>query len=265
MRQVPILMYHWFRAENESSNSRSPALEVTPAQFDRHMSLLGRAGYRTISLKRAMNLDGEGPPPRHAVVLTFDDGTLDFANHARPVLERHGFTATQFVVTGHVGGTNEWDRRLGEPERSLMDWDQIAELYRAGYEIASHTHTHRRLTELTDDDARTELERSHRILEQRLGTAPRFVAYPHGFYSARHKRLAREAGYAGACAVILHWGDLWRSDPYELKRMTVKGTESLMRFRLRLARGGITGEGNHHGASRLQHAPAFGSWCSFRT
>ena len=46
--------------------------------------------------------------------------------------------------------------------------------------------------------------------------------------------MARRAGYDGACAVILGWRDLWRSDPYALKRMTIKGTETLRRFNLRL-------------------------------
>ena len=68
---------------------------------------------------------------------------------------------------------------------------------------------------------------------QKIG-APRFVAYPRGFYTDRDKTLAREAGYDGACAVILVWSHLWRSNRYELKRMTIKGHESLLRFRLRL-------------------------------
>ena len=69
---------------------------------------------------------------------------------------------------------------------------------------------------------------------ERLGSPPDFLAYPRGRYADRHMRLAREAGYTGACSVILGWGDLGRSGRYDLRRMTIKGTESLLRFRLRL-------------------------------
>ena len=239
MRQCPMLMYHWFRPRGRPSTSRSPQLEMTPELFERQLSLLRRSGYETVSLGRALGLAGEAPLPQRPLVLTFDDGTLDFWEHARPVLDLHGFSATLFVVTGHVGGESGWDRDLDEPDRPLMSWDQLRELDRAGYEIGSHTRTHRPLTDLSDDEVRSELDFSRRKLSDELGRPPRFVAYPRGRYSGPHKRLAREAGYAGACAVILRWGDLWRSERYELKRMTIKGTESMLRFRLRLALCGL--------------------------
>jgi len=227
-------MYHWLRPQGLPSASRSPQLEITPELFERQMTLLRRAGYASVPLKTAAaGSDNAALPPR-PIVITFDDGTLDFWEHARPVLERVGFTATLFVVSGHVGGHSSWDRDLGEPDRPLMSWDQIRSLHGQGFEFGSHTHNHRPLTELSEEQARSELSRSRRKLEDELGVAPKFLAYPRGCYDERHKRLAREAGYAGACAVILHWRDLWRSDRYELKRMTIKGTESMLRFRLRL-------------------------------
>jgi len=184
-----------------------------------------------VSLSRAL---GDGPLPERPIVISFDDGTADFWHHARPALAEHGFTATLFVVTGHVGGESSWDAALGEPARRLMGWDQIGELHRAGHEIGSHTHRHRVLTELSDDEVRDQLKASRDTLAERLGRPPEFVAYPRGFYEPRHKSLAREAGYRGACAVTLKLGDVWSADSYELKRMPIKGTESMLRFRLRL-------------------------------
>ena len=95
--------------------------------------------------------------------------------------------------------------------------------------------THRLLTDLSDEEVRQELVRSRETLYARLGVAPSVLAYPRGFYHARHKRLARESGYWGACSVILGWRDLKRSDDYELKRMTIKGTESMWKFKGRVA------------------------------
>lgn len=235
MKQVPILMYHWFREQGTDSTSLSPQLEIAPELFQRQMSYLHRKGYRTVSLSQALAPEERRRLPDRPVVITFDDGTLDFWEHGRPALERLGFTATLFVVTGRVGGVSDWDRALGEPERPLMNWEQIEKLHRAGFEIGSHTETHRPLTGLNDEQVREEMVRSRETIFAKLGVAPNLLAYPRGFYHARHKRLARESGYWGACSVILGWRDLRRSDDYELKRMTVKGTESMWKFKARLA------------------------------
>lgn len=233
MRQIPILMYHWFREEGEPSLSRSPQLEITPERFDRQMQQLVELGYTTVRLMDAFGPHRK-PLPEKPIVVTFDDGTRDFLEHAHPVLMRHGLRATLFVVTGHVGGTSSWDADLGEPERELMTWDEIARLHGEGYEIGSHTNTHRTFPELLDAEVREELTRSREAILQHVGEAPHFLAYPRGFFRDRQKRLVREAGYWGACAVTLSWKDLRSSDDYELQRMTVKGDESTLRFRLRL-------------------------------
>jgi peptidoglycan/xylan/chitin deacetylase (PgdA/CDA1 family) len=237
MNQIPILMYHWFRHADEPSRSRSPQLEITPERFDRQLTLLRKRRYRTVPLSEALDPSETHRLAERRVVITFDDGTADFWDHARPALERHGFRATLFVVSGRVGGESTWDQALGEPARPLMSWEQIAQLHRDGHEIGSHTHTHRPFTEIDDDEVRDEALRSRETLGERLGVAPEFLAYPRGFHEERHKEIVRSAGYTGACAVVLKWGDLRRADPYALKRMTVKGDESLLRFRTRLALG----------------------------
>jgi len=228
-------MYHWFREDGATSRSLSPQLEITPQLFDDQMRYLHGKGYRTVSLNQALAPPARRNLPEKPIVITFDDGTLDFWEHGKPVLERYDFTATLFVVTGRVGGHSDWDRELGEPERPLMSWEQVERLHESGHEIGSHTETHRPLTELSDDEVRGELMHSREALFEKLGVAPNVLAYPRGFYEARHKRLARESGYWAACAVILGWRDLQRSDDYELKRMTVKGSESMLRFKARVA------------------------------
>jgi peptidoglycan/xylan/chitin deacetylase (PgdA/CDA1 family) len=232
MRQPPILMYHWFREAGRPSSSRSPQLEITRALFERQMTTLRRRGWSAVPLREALST--RPAESRRTVALTFDDGTADFWTHARPVLASHGFRATLFVVTGHVGGESTWDRALGEPPRVLLDWDRLARLRDEGHEIGSHTRSHRVLLELDSRAARSEMVASRQDLAERLGTPPRFLAYPRGFFRDEHKRMARESGYEGACAVILRWGDLGGADRYALRRMTVKGTESMLRFRLRL-------------------------------
>ncbi|OGL45632.1 MAG: hypothetical protein A2161_02925 [Candidatus Schekmanbacteria bacterium RBG_13_48_7] len=167
-------------------------------------------------------------------MITFDDGTIDFWENGRPVLEKYGFSASLFIVTGSVGKKSDWDQHLGELSRPLMSWNQIRELHENRYEICSHTHTHRNLRDLNEQDVMSEFVNSKNIIADNLGAEPKFLAYPRGFYDTIHKQIAKEAGYMGACAVILKWRDLWYSDQFELKRMTIKGTETMFRFKLRL-------------------------------
>lgn len=237
MRRAPILMYHWFRPEGVVSASRSPALEIEPALFERQIRFLSESGYRAVTLKEIVSPEKDSASPGMPVAITFDDGTLDFWEFAKPVLERYGFTATLFIVAGFVGKESTWDRHIGEPSRRLMSWEQLLELQHEGFEIGSHTSTHRSITELSDEQVWSELTESRRTIADNIGVAPDFLAYPRGRYDAKHKRLAREAGYLGACAVVLRWRDLLRADRYEMKRMTIKGTESMLRFRLRLRLG----------------------------
>jgi len=234
MRQVPILVYHWFRPAGRQSDSCAPRFEITPPLFARQMRMLEQHGFQAVTLSTALDAAKRRELPARHIAITFDDGTADFWEHARPILKEHGFVATLFVVTGQVGGHNQWDHHLGEPRRSLLSWDQLRALQAEGHEIGSHTHTHPRLPGLSDEAVRQELAGSLETLRSELGAAPRQLAYPYGAFLPHHRQLAREVGYASASATILGWRDLMGADRFGLRRMPIKGTESMLRFRLRL-------------------------------
>ncbi|MCS6911866.1 MAG: polysaccharide deacetylase family protein [Myxococcales bacterium] len=80
----------------------------------------------------------------------------------------------------------------------FMTWDQIAQIRDTGMDIGAHTHTHRVLQTLPEQEARRELSLSAQILTQRLGIVPRAIAYPVGFPlspTSSLRRLLQEAGY----------------------------------------------------------------------
>ena len=104
--------------------------------------------------------------PRLAV--TFDDGERNVLEHAFPVLSELGIPGTVFVPVGAVG-------RPG-----LLDWDELACLADAGWEIGSHSLSHACLTHLDDDALDDELRSSREAIENRLGRPCRSIAYPYG-------------------------------------------------------------------------------------
>ena len=121
--------------------------------------------------------------------------------HALPILQERGLRAIQFVVAGQIGGTDAWDRAIGEPPLPLMDDAQIRDWLAAGQEIGSHTLTHPHLTALTLAQARTEIFDSKKQLEDRFGVPIRHFCYPYGDYNEAVRDLVGEAGYETAPTV----------------------------------------------------------------
>ena len=157
------------------------------------------------------------PRRQRAIVLTFDDGHVSNYDRALPMLLEYQLKATFFITAGHIG--------TGE----TMSWEQIRALHAAGMEIGSHTVTHRPPSTLDDKDLRYELFESRRILEDGLGAPVTSISSPTGFFNARMRDIAQEAGYRALCIgrVGLAADD---GDPFTLNRVAIKRTMSQPQF-----------------------------------
>lgn len=177
---VPVLMYH---AIAPGPNN----LYVPPDEFAAHLEYLEREGYTAVTLRRMYEHFTAGAPlPPRPVVLTFDDGYADFYTTAYPLLKKHHFPATLFVITGSVG-------RPG-----YVTWDQVREMARGGIEMGAHSVNHPNLTFLDAIRLQAELAGSRRALAQAAGQPVHFFAYPSGRQNERVVAAARAAGYLGA-------------------------------------------------------------------
>jgi peptidoglycan/xylan/chitin deacetylase (PgdA/CDA1 family) len=138
---------------------------------------------------------------RGLVGLTFDDGYADFVTDVLPLLTRHRFTATVFVVAGQLGGQNDWDP-LG-PRKRLMTAEQVSRAADAGVEIGSHGLHHRALPEVDATTLVQEIEHSRKVLQDLVGPTVVGFSYPYGDRDDRATSAARAAGYEYACATWL--------------------------------------------------------------
>lgn len=232
-RGTAILMYHGLGTRGEP-----PSRFVVPARrFRRHMAWLRWSRWRVIGLERYLDLRArhELPPPR-SVVITFDDGYADTAL-ARDVLERHRFPATVFVVSDCVGGRSSWE--LDRPEagalarRAMLGWPELRELARAGVELGAHSRTHARLTRLAPAELEEEVRGARAALELGLGRPVTTFAYPYGDQGPDVRRAAARGGLKGAVGVRagLNGAATCR---YDLRRLEIRGTDSLLGFALTL-------------------------------
>jgi peptidoglycan/xylan/chitin deacetylase (PgdA/CDA1 family) len=139
------------------------------------------------------------------VGITFDDGYVNVAEAALPVLQGHGFGATAFIISDRLGGTNEWDEGPAWP---LMSADQVRALAAAGIEIGSHSATHVRLAGASAEELAAEVGASRAALAEVIGAEIRGFAYPCGSMDSSARQAVRDAGYEYACAVETRVADI---------------------------------------------------------
>jgi peptidoglycan/xylan/chitin deacetylase (PgdA/CDA1 family) len=200
---------------------------------------LDAQGYRTLTLA-ATRQTPQSALPRRSIVLTFDDGCRCFRDHAFLELQARGMTATLFVVSRELGGTNRWDRPEGpeggpgERVEELLGAGDLRRLAAAGIEIGSHGRNHRDLTVCSDEELREELQGSRSDLEAMLDTPVRTFCYPYGHLDDRVRAAARAAGYLAAVSIHAQPGAR-AGDPWALPRMIINPGESRFERRLKVS------------------------------
>ena len=76
-----------------------------------------KAWFQVLPLDAAVRALREGQLPARALCITFDDGYADNHDHALPVLQAHGLSATFFIATGFVDGGRMWNDTVVESVR----------------------------------------------------------------------------------------------------------------------------------------------------
>lgn len=201
-------------------------LAIAPDRFRRQIEQLAARGFRGVTLSGlADGVDGD------AVAVTFDDGFASVATAAKAILDEVGWPATVYVVTDavdrgepmrHIGGNDD----SYASERLPLTWEAVESLAAAGWEIGSHTCTHRVLSQLADDEIRGELERS-RAAVLAHADACRSISYPLGELHDRVIGAARAAGYTSGSGLA---GRYRRNDPMAVPRVAIDGRDDGRRF-----------------------------------
>jgi len=230
-RSLPILMYH--RVAPTGSDSLTQ-YRVSPTMFEEQLTYLRDSGFYSASLDDwSTAMLTRQPLPGRAIIITFDDGYLDFYQYAWPLLKKYGFTATVFLVAEQVGKTNAWDHLYGE-ELPLMDWEKVLELQKEGVAFGSHTVSHRLLTSLSPTDIALEAARSRKIIQGALKVPVKAIAYPYGDTDPVVEHLSGACGYTVGLSCKPGLSNML-DNPLSLPRIEVKGSYSLQDFIAKLS------------------------------
>lgn len=177
------------------------SLMLPPWRFALQMRALKALGWRGLSM-RDLEPYLRGDKQGKVFGITLDDGYLNNHDHALPVLREVGFTATSFIVTAEIGGSNTWDHAQGVPPSPLMGVEHLRHWLDAGMELGAHTRHHVNLNQCDEATARDEIEGSKRELEDLLGIEVRSFCYPYGEHRQEHADMARRAGFATATTIV---------------------------------------------------------------
>jgi peptidoglycan/xylan/chitin deacetylase (PgdA/CDA1 family) len=167
--ELPILLYHRVDRPVPTLSSITQRLTVDPQEFAAEMSWVKRHGFHALTQRQLFaGLEEGAPLPCRPLLVTFDDGYSDVFDNAAPVLRRLGMPATMYVITGRPTLANS----------GFLTWRGVRQLASTGFDIGSHTVTHRPLTALSSHEVVEELVRSRHALEQHLGASSPVAGVP---------------------------------------------------------------------------------------
>ena len=215
---VEILTYH-----NISNNNRDP-WATDPLFFESEMQWVAEQGYKGISLKKFY----EDTEQEKVFVLTFDDGYKDFFDIAMPILNKLGFSATIFIVSKLIGNISLWRRK--ELQSALLNWGEVNEMIKIGYEIGSHGLYHSNFSHLSTVELRQEIGGSKKLIEEKLGIPIVSFSYPWNKYNKQILNIVKKAGYRWAAINSEECRNNFRADRFRLCRRSMKNRNSVKEF-----------------------------------
>jgi len=124
--------------------------------------------------------------PDKLVVLTLDDATASHYSIVAPLLKEYGFGATFFICEfpPHFSDTTKY-----------MNWRQIKELDRMGFEIANHSRNHPAIGKLSEDKITEQLSYIERKCDSMKIHRPVSFAYPGYSISLPVLKVLQNKGY----------------------------------------------------------------------
>ncbi|MFQ1685751.1 polysaccharide deacetylase family protein [Aeromonas veronii] len=221
-REMPVIMYHRFIEQDSEKGVHGTWMPIT--MFENHLRLMKWLGYETLTFR---DLADKGFIHRlqygkKYLMITADDGYQDNLTRMLPLLEKYGYKAVVYVVTGE--GYNRWDvEHPTNPDTkvSLMSGEQVKALAASGHvEIGGHTLTHPRLSKLTPEQQAHEIQENKRQLEALLGHPLLSFAYPYGDMNESAKEQAIAAGYRFAVATN-SGPKAMHQDPFQIRRIAI--------------------------------------------
>jgi peptidoglycan/xylan/chitin deacetylase (PgdA/CDA1 family) len=213
---ISILFYH--RVADRELNPWT----IDNASFREQIEWL-QTHYELLDLDEAQRRLRTRCSPRPAVCITFDDGYAENLEQAIPLLLERRIPCTYFVSWSYVRSQQPFPHDVARGAPLAVNSERsIRALADVGIEIGNHSLSHCDFGQLTArSDIQRELLDSRQQIEDSLGRAVRYFAFPYGQQSNLNSlafELGAEAGYAGMCSAYGGY-NYPQPDPFHLQRI----------------------------------------------
>ena len=160
-----VLMYHRF------NEYEYPSTNIKMNIFDEQIQMIKNLKYEFYNPK-FFEKEFDKIKNKKKILITIDDGFQSFYDEAWPYLKENNIPFILFVSTEPVG------------RKGYMNWRQIKEIDSSDLgTIGHHSHTHKYLIDMTNENFIKDIETASKIFEKKLGYVPSIFSYPFGAYS----------------------------------------------------------------------------------
>lgn len=198
-----LLILHAIEAFPQAMRTARPVV-MPPSSTFLGLELAAAAGTPLELARTMLDLEPEGPP---LVALTFDDGPYPMYTPALlDVLRRRGARATFFLTGASTRDHPELARQIADE----------------GHELANHTYSHRRESELRPAELEAEILGAEREIRDATGITTRYFRPAGGALSPEMLATSGRLGYTTVMETV-NTGDWWQREPGDLYRAALKG------------------------------------------
>ena len=217
-------------------------LTVTPEDLRAQWLYLRDSGYECLTLTRFLAImRGEGKPPAKSFLLTFDDGYRNNLDYVLPLLKEFGWEATIFIIAGTLDGSMSPDEDHEAAKK--LSIEELESMAGPNIQLGLHGYHHENFSETPLEAIKAAMEQSCMVFDQAGISYRKVLAYPYGARPkdkgqfGQLKNWMADKGIEAAFRIGNKPQRAPATDYYELKRIDIRGEESLEAFRIRLRKG----------------------------
>lgn len=229
MSRLPILMYH--NISLIGSNNKS--LTISQVKLEEHFKYLSLHKYSTFHFSELSKLESL---PLKSVLLTFDDITENQFLNAIPLLKKYNLKATFFIPFEFISKKDYWN----DGNEKIMTIEQLKQIDNNLIELGHHSYHHKRYSTLSAKEIFEDFEKCREIIKNNDLNVYSVLAYPYGNYPKKEpfknqfKKNLMENNINFGLKIGNRPNEFPFKDNYEIKRIDIKGEESLFAFKLKL-------------------------------
>ena len=168
-KRSKVIFYHDIHSSNKYTDMSTP-IEL----FKKHIHIINESGYKIVP---------EITKNNGQIEICFDDAFLGLYENIE-FLKKENIPIHLFVISSYL------DRKNYINEKQLLKLNKLDII-----KISSHTHTHKILNQIEENEIEKELKESKDFFEKLLNNSVNSICYPEGKFNKKTIYIAQSVGY----------------------------------------------------------------------